>query len=72
MKVKIEITSLPGRTDGYMEIVLGSLMFAGLIRQKPKMSKRTNGDNTTTITLEGDFNAAPLGHMGTDDIPDEN
>lgn len=71
MKVKITVTSLPGRTDGYMEIMLGMLSMGGFIRTKPKLTKRTNDDGTTTITIDGDFNAAPLGHLGTDDIQDE-
>lgn len=71
MKVKMTVTSLTGRTDGYVEIMLGMMSLAGFIRGKPKLTKRTNEDGTTTITIDGDFNAAPLGHLGTDDIEEE-
>ncbi len=71
MKVKIEITSLTGRVDGYVEVFLGMLSMGGFIRSKPKLTKRTHDNNTMTIIIDGDFNAAPLGHLGTDDIPEE-
>lgn len=71
MNVKIEVTSLKGRTDGYVEVFLGMLALGGLVRSKPKLTKRTNEDGTTTIIIRGDFNAPPLGHLGTDDIEEE-
>lgn len=70
MNVKIEITALTGRTDGYVEIFLGMLAMGGLLRSKPKLTKRIAGSETTII-IRADMNIAPLGHLGTDDIEDE-
>lgn len=70
MKVKIEVTALTERVDGYAEIMLGSMMMAGLLREHPKLTKRTMGTDTTII-IQADMNIPPLGHLGEDDIQEE-
>jgi hypothetical protein len=70
MKVKITVTAVTGRTDGYAELMLGTMMMAGLLRERPKLTKRVEG-NETTIFIRGDMNIPPLGHLGELDIEDE-
>lgn len=70
MNVKIEVTALTGRTDGYVEIFLGMLAMGALLRSKPKLTKRVNGSETTII-IRADMNIPPLGHLGENDIQEE-
>lgn len=67
--VRFTVTGPTGKTDGYLDMVLGALFLSGTLRHK-HLSKITHDNGTITLIADCVVNPPPLGHVGEDDIPE--
>lgn len=68
-EIEIRITGKTGEVDGYLEILLGTMNLAGILRGH-ELSKIQRDDYKTELYIDAVVRQPPLGHQGEDDIPD--
>lgn len=67
--IQVRITGKTGEVDGYMEYILGTLSLGGTLISH-KLSKRVRPNGITQLYIDATVSPAPIGNMGTDDIPE--
>jgi len=66
--IRITVTGKYNQTDGYVELLLGSLGLSGAMKSY-NLSREWENGKTDTIHIDAEMHELPLGHLGAQDIP---
>lgn len=67
--VQIRVTGRKGQVDGYVEMILGTLMLSGVLVNH-QLGKKDRAGGVSQIYMDLNLLPAPLGNIGDGDIVD--
>jgi len=68
-RVQIRVTGKDNEIDGYVEIILGVFAMSNVLVSH-RLSKRPRQTGITQLYIDAELAHPPLGHMGTQDLPE--